>query len=261
LNEKLSKSQRISSFTQVKVESGQGKSISLYNFKNSQYTGPFSIGSKENTFNMIFDTGSANIWVDSSKCQDHGCLTHNQFNSENSKSYKSLNQDISVEFGTGGLTGEFGLDTVFVGELEVKSQPFSQIVKEEGNIFAISKFDGIVGLAYPSMAAFGYSPFFDSMMSENTLKRNVFSFSLSQNDGDSSSQLTFGGVDTSLFEDKITYHKVIDKYYWMISAQNILINGEDMGLCMANCNLIVDTGTSMITGPTDDLFSVLSNFH
>jgi len=73
------------------------------------------------------------------------------------------------------------------------------------------------------------------------------------------SQITFGGYDTSLLDGPLHYHPVIDKYYWMIKADNILINGEDVGFCTKGCKVIADTGTSLITGPTDDLFRLFGN--
>ena len=37
-------------------------------------------------------------------------------------------------------------------------------MKEEGAVFEASKFDGIVGLAYPSMAAYDLNPVFDNII-------------------------------------------------------------------------------------------------
>jgi hypothetical protein len=54
-----------------------------------------------------------------------------------------------VEFGTGELKGEVNEDSVFIGGLQVDHQAFSEITKEMGQVFEDSKFDGIVGLAYP----------------------------------------------------------------------------------------------------------------
>lgn len=42
----------------------------------------------------------------------------------------------------------------------------------------------------------------------------------------------------------------------MIKADKILLDGKETGLCN-NCNVIADTGTSLITGPTDDLMNLL----
>ena len=73
----------------------------------------------------------------------------------------------------------------------------------------------------------------------------------------SESQITFGGYDDTLLDGPIHYHRVVDKYYWMIKADNILIGGKDVGLCPHGCKLIADTGTSLITGPTDELLQLL----
>jgi len=40
-------------------------------------------------------------------------------------------------------------------------------------------FDGIVGLAYPSMAAYNFNPLFDNIIQEKKLKSNQFSFYMS----------------------------------------------------------------------------------
>lgn len=53
----------------------------------------------------------------------------------------------------------------------------------------------------------------------------MFSFYFSRQDGSKSSELTIGGWDESHFEGDINFHNVKDKYYWLLEAENILVNG------------------------------------
>ena len=109
------------------------------------------------------------------------------------------------------------------------------------------------------MAAYNMNPLFDNMMKQKKLTRNIFSFFLNKNTERLESKLVIGGVDTSLYEPPLHYHKVVEQYYWTIQADKILVGGEDLGLCN-KCKVVVDTGTSLITGPYDDLQKLLGYF-
>jgi len=56
----------------------------------------------------------------------------------------------------------------------------------------------LLGLGYPSMAAYNYTPMFDHLMNMHVLPHNIFSFWLSLNEK-TSSQLLFGKIDTEKF--------------------------------------------------------------
>lgn len=243
--------------TQAKTNTQQKNNIKLYNFKNTQYTGEIGIGSESNPFKVIFDTGSANIWMNSARCTDVGCVNHKQYDGTKSSTYKHLGYDLDVEFGTGELIGEINADDVYVGGVKIDAQDFSEIVQENGDVFAEAGFDGIVGLAYPSMAAYNFSPLFDNIIKQKRLDKNMFSFYFSRNDGSRTSELTLGGWDNDHFEGKLNFHDVTDKYYWLLDADNILVGGKDIGICKHGCKVVADTGTSLLTGPSDDLMNVI----
>jgi cathepsin D len=108
------------------------------------------------------------------------------------------------------------------------------------------------------MAAYNMNPVFDSMMHQNKLEKNMFSFYLTKDDSDlDKSEFTLGGYNQDHVDGDIHWHKVVDEYYWTIKADNILVGGKDIGVCKNGCKVIADTGTSIMTAPTDDLSTLL----
>ncbi|CAD8133884.1 unnamed protein product [Paramecium pentaurelia] len=243
------------------AQTKQKESIKLYNFKNTQYTGEIGLGGQDNKFKVIFDTGSANIWLNSARCNDYGCKNHKQYDGSKSSTYEHLGYDLDVEFGTGELMGEINADTAYVGGVKIAKQEFAEIVRENGDVFAQSDFDGIVGLAYPTMAAYNFNPLFDNIMQQKLLDRNVFSFYFSRQEGSRSSELTLGGWDNDHFTGELHFHNVVNKYYWLLDADNILVNGQDVGLCKHGCKVVADTGTSLLTGPSEGLYDLLDTLN
>jgi len=104
------------------------------------------------------------------------------------------------------------------------------------------------------MSAYDVTPVFDSVINSKALKHNIMSFYYSNING-TDGEITIGCVDKSKFTGDLKYYKVINKYYWTIQLDDILLNGKSLGLCSGEkkCNGIVDTGTSLITGPTNQL--------
>lgn len=69
--------------------------------------------------------------------------------------------------------------------------------------------------------------------------------------------MTIGGVDEDLFDGEIRYHDVIRKHYWTMKLDDVLVGDRSLGLCEDGCRIVVDTGTSMITGPSKDVGKLL----
>ena len=114
----------------------------LTNYKNSQYVGTINIGTPAQSIEVIFDTGSSNFWITSSRCNDPGCLVHKAYDATKSETHEKVGTRVEVEFGSGLIEGVFCKDTVQFGHLTIPHQEFGEIEKEKGDIFVKLKFSG-----------------------------------------------------------------------------------------------------------------------
>ncbi|KAL8213668.1 UNVERIFIED_CONTAM: hypothetical protein K2H54_000606 [Gekko kuhli] len=121
---------------------------------------------------------------------------------------------------------------------------------------ATTGFDGVMGLAYPSLAVGSGLPVFDNMMKQELLEEPVFSFILNRGDNnEDGGELILGGIDHSLYKGFIHWAKVTEKKYWQIEVNNVKVQGQPV-LCLGGCNAIVDSGTSLITGPLTEIIKL-----
>ncbi|XP_048467772.1 cathepsin E-A-like [Rhincodon typus] len=197
----------------------------LLNYMDTQYGGEISIGTPPQNFTVVFDTGSSNLWVPSVYCYSRACKEHDKFIPDKSSTYTRDGRPFSIHYGTGSLTGIIGIDTVTVEGITVVNQKFGESVTEPGTTFLYSPFDGILGLAYPSIATADATPVFDNMMAQGLVNLPLFSVYLSRNPNDGAgSEIIFGGFDTSHFIGELHWIPVTNKGYWQIQLDGFLID-------------------------------------
>ncbi|XP_075436760.1 pepsin A-like [Ascaphus truei] len=226
----------------------------LQNYMDIEYFGTISIGSPPQEFTVIFDTGSANLWVPSVYCSSPACNNHHKFNPQQSSTFQATNTPVSIQYGTGSMTGVLGYDTVQVGNIAVSSQIFGLSQSEPGSFLYYSPFDGILGLAFPGLASSGATPVFDNMWSQSLIPQDLFSVYLSS-DGQSGSFVLFGGTDTSYYSGNLNWIPLTAESYWQITVDSVSINGQVIA-CSGSCQAIVDTGTSLIAGPPTPIANI-----
>uniref|UniRef100_A0A8C4W3A9 pepsin A n=1 Tax=Gopherus evgoodei TaxID=1825980 RepID=A0A8C4W3A9_9SAUR len=223
-----------------------------------QYYGTISIGTPAQDFTVIFDTGSSNLWVPSVYCSSAACTNHNRFNPSDSSTYEATSQSLSIQYGTGSMTGILGYDTVQVNHKKDTNQIFGLSETEPGTTFYYAPFDGILGLAFPSISSSGATPVFDNMMNEGLVSEDLFSVYLSS-DEQSGSFVMFGGIDSSYYSGSLNWIPLSAETYWEITMDSVTIDGETIA-CSGGCQAIIDTGTSLLAGPSTDVMFHLSHW-
>jgi phytepsin len=226
--------------------------VPLKNYLDAQYYGEIGIGSPPQKFTVIFDTGSSNLWVPSSKCYfSIACLFHSRYKSSRSSTYSKNGKSCEIRYGSGSISGFFSQDNVEVGDLIVKDQVFIEATREGSLSFVLGKFDGIFGLGFQEISVGNATPVWYNMVEQGLVNDEVFSFWLNRNqDAKVGGELVLGGVDEKHFKGKHTYVPITKKGYWQFELGDIIVGNQSTGVCAWGCAAIVDSGTSLLAGPT-----------
>ncbi|XP_054786213.1 aspartic proteinase A2-like [Prosopis cineraria] len=239
-------------------DEGESEIVGLKNFLDAQYYGEIAIGTPPQKFAVLFDTGSSNTWVPSDKCfTSMACYVHAKYRSRQSRTYRQNGTSASIRYGSGSIYGFFSYDNVQVADVIVKNQEFIEATQEPGLAFVAAKFDGLVGLGFQEISVGNSVPLWYNMINQGLMKEPLFSFWLNRNTADDrGGEIVFGGVDPAHFQGEHTYVPVTRKGYWQFDMGDVLIAGKPIGDCANGCAAIADSGTSLITGPTDAINAI-----
>jgi Eukaryotic aspartyl protease len=231
----------------------KGESESIKDYANAQYYGSISIGDPPQSFQVIFDTGSSNLWIPKIGCKHCGNPLFgrkSKYDHTKSSSYQADNGDFEIMYGSGSVSGYFSVDNVTLADdIIVSAQRFAE-VQDAGGLglaYALGKFDGILGLGFTSISIDKTPTVIENAIAQNLLDQPIFAFYLGDN---APGELTFGAYDPSKFTGDLTYVKLQAATYWQISLDQATCGDYASDL---NMTAIVDSGTSLIVGPRKEV--------
>ncbi|KAL1020847.1 hypothetical protein UPYG_G00005510 [Umbra pygmaea] len=238
-----------------KVKSSQPTgNEAMTNDADLSYYGVISIGTPPQSFKVIFDTGSSNLWVPSVNCTSAACQNHARFNPGTSSTFTWAKESVSIQYGTGSMTGQLGYDTVSVGNISVTNQIFGAS-QTEATFMTNMDADGILGLAFPDISSSSATPVFDNMMTMGLVNQDLFAIYLSGTSGNS--VVSFGVIESNFYTGQIHWTPLSSESYWQIKMTSVTIQGKTAA-CQGGCQAIIDTGTSLIVGPDSDINNINS---
>lgn len=231
---------------------GADGNIVINDYENSQYFGEISLGTSKpaQKFNVIFDTGSSDLWVAGAKCDD-SCGRHAKYDSSKSSTYVANGTIFHIEYGSGPVSGYESNDVITTGGLTAVNQVFAEVTDASGlgAAFSLGKFDGILGLAFPVLSVNKVSPVFQNMVSQGLVKDAQFAFFLGNSEAEGG-ELTLGGTDPNHYTGSFTWVPLKAATYWEITLDGFNADGKSY-VPAGGQNAIVDSGTSILTGPAE----------
>jgi saccharopepsin len=231
----------------VDAQGAPSHGVPLTNFANAQYFAEIGLGTPAQTFKVILDTGSSNLWVPSKSCSSIACFLHTKYDSSQSSTYKKNGSDFEIRYGSGSMKGFVSNDALTIGDITVKHQDFAEATEEPGLAFAFGRFDGILGLGYDTISVNKIVPPFYNMVDQ--LDKPLFAFSLGDGSSDDGGEFSLGATNPDKYTGKITQIPVRRKGYWEVNLDSFSFGDETLEL--EDTGAAIDTGTSLIACPSD----------
>jgi len=217
------------------------------NFQNMQYYGDFQIGTPGQTMSGIFDTGSFDLLVLSEKCTH--CPADAKYDSSKSSTFVAEGTQQRHCYGSGCADTEINFETVTVGPLKASKQAFWEIIHHEIPVMDFARFQAIVGVGHSD------SPSMDHPTMCQNFNIDEFAFCLEKGDG-APGWLYWGGEPH--LHAQMAAMPVVAKNHWGAVLKQVGVRRTDgstavFDACKPTCSAIIDSGTSLIAMPKDQL--------
>ena len=224
-----------------------GNKVVINDFLGVQFYGPISIDTPAQNFQVVYDTGSSNLWIPAPNCSS--CGFKPRYTSSASSTYSPNGTFFGVMYGSGPVTGFESDDTIAIGSQSITKQVFAEVTNASGLglAFAIAQWDGICGMAWPAISVTFATPQFFNLMNQDPTMDQVFSFYLPSNSSDTG-VLDIGGIDTAHYTGELQNVSLTTMTYWETVMDNFYIGDEKLHDI---ARIVIDSGTSMLTGPTE----------
>ncbi|KAI0775291.1 aspartic peptidase domain-containing protein [Trametes elegans] len=211
--------------------------------------GTIAVGTPPQELNVLFDTGSPDLWVTSSSCKGTWCnqMTGKRFDISASSSATEHAGSFNISY-DGGQTavGSVYSDDVTVGAITVRNQYFSPATAESG--FTGDEV-GVLGLSLASKSALQQPPFLQHALQLGLLKTGVLGLRLAG----AHSEAYVGGTNPARYTGELEYHAIDDALgLWTLSHGTVRVSSSSSSSSqevVKHICTVIDTGMHGVVGP------------
>lgn len=241
-------------------------SIIINDYMDAQYYGTISAGTPAQEVRVIYDTGSSNLWIDNGKGGGFGGILdglfggsdHQTYDHSESSTYEQDGSIFNIEYGSGPVSGVYSVDTVTMGTFTLDNYKFAEVSDTSGlgTAYTVGSFDGICGLGWDGIAQDNVTTPLRALIDSGQMAEAVFAFYLGSENFQG--ELVLGGVDPDHYTGEFSYADVIESApgamgYWLLELDSVKVSEKSV---TSATKVIIDSGTSMITVPTEDIESI-----
>lgn len=230
------------------------KSISSYlsQLENNLFIYKIKIGSDEQAFKVILDTGSSILWIPGIGSEDNGMQISHYYNPNTSLTAIKTNCNYKVRYGSGYSLGDYYIDQVKLFNSTYNNFSFYMnfgVAKKTK--FNVQGADGVLGLGRES-ALLNYSPLF-CLKNSNIIENE--GFSIKYNNELKNAILFFGDEHEDFKKKSVGFCPLAsktckEKNFWSCELFSFgIINDKINSSINLNLSVIFDTGTNAIVLP------------
>nr|VWO95028.1 Aspartyl proteinase [Ganoderma boninense] len=237
---------------------------------DSSYIGQVTVGTPAQTFKVVLDTGSSDLWVAGNQCSS--CGSTPPFNPSQSSTIQEITdasgngQVVNIQYGSGSVAGILAQDTVSLAGFTVNPQRFL-VVEQMTSGLLQGDVSGIMGLAFQSLASTQATPFWQQLVNNNQFASPEISFWLARHLDDSNPQdetaggvMTLGGQNSSLFTGDIEFNTLSNANapsFWMLQLSGVTVQGNSVSVPTGSAAAsAIDTGTTLIGAPSEAVSAI-----
>ena len=259
--------------------------ISFYSANDVGYVANVQIGTPPRNFSILMDSGSSDFWVGGEACvtgadSGGGCVrmvSHPDSSNHSNlfpmaqgnhtflgpKSSSTFRNDTELTwgiiYGTGFVTGSLITDNVRIAGLVMNNYTFGASVAESSEFTDSFTMDGLMGLAKGVISNQRVPTPVEALAQKGLINQAITSYKISRlADGLNDGEITFGGLDQSKFDPStlVTVDSVDsgDTAGFWEAPFTVCVDGKSLGLI--NRTAILDTGSTLITAPDDDVKAI-----
>jgi len=212
--------------------------IPIAGCNDAVYYGDISLGTPGQRLQIIFDTGSADLWV-------NGQL----FDGAQSGTYVGDTYSFSIHYSDGdGVSAVRAFDTLTAGSVVAPNVAFGEAAAM-GNFYTCGAEDGVFGLAFRAISRLDKPTAFETLAPY--LDEEIFAFSVPTDA--LAGEIVLGAVDESRFVGELQWIDVsVPHKYWTAALTAASIGSQPL----TGSSAVFDTGTTLLVASTPNAWTL-----